>query len=316
MRPIRRSAFTLIELLVVIAIIGILIGLLLPAVQKVREAANRMKCQNNLKQLGLAMHNYHGVFGRLPWGARRPVNDSSLPGAWFDDHGWYSQIGAFIEQDGWQQSIRQDLSFSDALNYTPRTQRLALYACPSDIGLQQNEWPSTTWSRWRGNYVVNFGNTNYGQTSKGGVSFAGAPFSFKQSSSFTDITDGTSNTLLMSEVIVVQTMSTTWHGPLSDFTTSLGGQTFEGWLTPNSLVYDDIARLCPPAGSLNGIPGCNLIGNASELQSICARSKHPGGVNAVTCDGAVRFHGNDISLTTWRALSTSQGGEALDANAN
>jgi prepilin-type N-terminal cleavage/methylation domain-containing protein len=311
----KRTAFTLIELLVVIAIIAVLIGLLLPAVQKVREAANRTKCTNNLKQLALAMHNYHDTRKVLPPGSRRKVNDRNYvgPGEWYDDHGWYSQIGPFIEQDNWYHLINFEKSFSDAVNDQARRFEMPVFACPDD-GLKHNEWPSDTWARIRGNYVVNFGNTNYGQTTKAGVLFGGAPFGIYKSSPFGDITDGLSNTLLMAEIITVGDTGTNWGGPLSDFSTSLGGQTFEAWLTPNSPTFDEVARVCPPHSALNGIPGCNLIGDNSTTpdQSLAARSKHPGGVHASLCDGSVRFISNNISLATWRALSTARGGETVD----
>jgi prepilin-type N-terminal cleavage/methylation domain-containing protein/prepilin-type processing-associated H-X9-DG protein len=313
MKATNRAGFTLIELLVVIAIIAVLIGLLLPAVQKVREAANRVRCTNNLKQLTLAMHNHHQVKNALPFGARRKPNDPDYrgPGAWYDDHGWYSQIGPYIEQDNWYKEINFELSFSAMENDAARRHKMDLFACPDD-GLKENEWPSPTWARIRGNYVVNFGNTNYGQRTKAGVMFGGAPFTFQKGVVFADITDGLSNTLMMAEVIALLTTGTGWEGPLSDLSTSLGGQSFNAWLTPNSPVWDEVARLCPPSAALNGIPGCNYIGDDSRLQSFDSRSKHSGGVNASLCDGSVRFFSNTIDLAVWRALSTSRGNEVID----
>jgi hypothetical protein len=165
--------------------------------------------------------------------------------------------------------------------------------------------------------VVNFGNTNYGQTPKAGVPFLGAPFSYRKSAKLADIADGTSNTLMMSEIIAT-TVTPGWGGPLSDFTTSLGGQTFNGWFTPNSQSCDEIARICPQPDDLNGIPCCTLIGGAAETvsQSITARSKHPGGVHSVRCDASVSFHSDGIELPVWRALSSSEGKEPIAAEAN
>jgi hypothetical protein len=158
---------------------------------------------------------------------------------------------------------------------------------------------------------VNWGNTDYGQQTKGTVTFGGAPFSYRGSGNFSKITDGTSNTLMMAEIIA--TTTTGWGGPLSDFQLALGSQTFNGWYTPNSKTFDEVSRQCPAAGDLNGIPGCTNIGGSGTEpnQVFVARSKHTGGVHALLCDGAVRFISDNIDLNVWRNLSTARGGEVV-----
>ena len=171
-----RHGFTLIELLVVIAIIAILIALLLPAVQQAREAARRAQCKNNLKQIGLALHNYHESRGVLPAGTRLWQGSPYVgPGDWYDDFSWTSMIGPELDQIGWFRSFNFNVSYSEAVNDAARKFQVPVYGCPTD-GQKKNEWGSTNWSRLRTNYAANFGNTNLGQLTKSGVTFMGAAF--------------------------------------------------------------------------------------------------------------------------------------------
>lgn len=314
----RRSSssrgFTLIELLVVIAIIAVLIALLLPAVQQAREAARRSQCKNQLKQLGLAMHNYHDSRLKLPPGTIRWTGDPARnggPGNEYDDHGWFTQMGPYIDQAPWYNTINFSLSFSNAANDPARRAELGLYSCPSS-GMQQNEWGSNTWARWRMNYAVNWGNTNYGQTTKAGVTFGGAPYSYRGSSNFRDITDGLSNTLMMAEILATRT-TPGWGGPIAETQLSIGGQTFNAWLTPNSRACDEVVRQCPAASDMIGNACCTNIGGGGNepSQTFSARSLHTGGVHALLCDGSTRMVSDNIDLGVWRGLSTSRGGEKI-----
>jgi len=322
------TGFSLIELLVVITIIAILAAMLLPAVQSSREAARQIQCRSRLRQIALGMRNYMATKEQFPPGAITWIGEyigkRDGPGDFYDDHGWYSQMGPFIGEQRWYDSIDFDISFSHEDNNGPRRHMMPLFACPSD-GLKRNEWLSNTWARVRGNYVVNFGNTNYGQTAKDGIPFLGAPFSYHASSPEAGIRDGLSDTLMMAEILTIDEATIQGHGdwgsPVSDFSTSLGGQTFNGWLTPNSPAGDDVARLninvMPWDGLRNGNPRCNfLAGNGAEmtlLQSFAARSHHPGGVNAAMCDGSIHFFSDYIEWNVWQAMSTAQGGEPVDA---
>lgn len=311
-----RKGFTLVELLVVIAIIGVLVGLLLPAVQAAREAARRMSCSNNLKQLGLAFQNHHDTQKGLP------ASDYNAGGDWGT---WQVGILPFIEQNNLYRLYQGYMtgrgpgtlvtSYSHVNNRPVTTSIIPTFLCPSD-GETSNFAPNFS-NITKHNYVVNAGNTNrmQGQTPRGsplnGVIFGGAPFIRNGKNlfnnpngtviKFSSITDGLSNTLMASELIRGETTDLrgfTWWGP---------GAVFHAFNQPNSPSPDQFqfASYCVNLPQ-KGLPCIQ----AAEHQA-AARSRHAGGVNAVLCDGSVRFFTNNINLATWRAYSTSQGGEIV-----
>src|SRR4051794_19937755 len=215
-----RRAFTLIELLVVIAIIAVLIALLLPAVQAAREAARRIQCTNNLKQLGLAMHNYNNTIGTFPIGAlgtRSLVSGGIYPTGTAIANArrtWAWLLLPYLEQGSMANAINYSQPTNHASNTTVNTTTVKAYQCPTDpnAGILEG---GTSLPRRMGNYTVNWGNSCWGQdlkdnpfkgpfpsTANGTVTFAGAPFSQDKSFGIQSITDGTSNTLLVAEVIV------------------------------------------------------------------------------------------------------------------
>jgi prepilin-type N-terminal cleavage/methylation domain-containing protein/prepilin-type processing-associated H-X9-DG protein len=314
----KRHGFTLIELLVVIAIIAVLIGLLLPAVQKVREAAARSKCQNNLKQLGIAMHNYHESNGVLPPQTARNGNNCCYGT-------WQMAILPMVEQDNlWNAytnyggTAATGPTYEQQSNLRVTSTRLPTFTCPSDIpnAPKSGTFSGVTYNITQHNYLVNVGNIDYSQGKDGtlpdqpaGLRFLGAPFSRTAQFRLTDITDGTSSTLLAAEVKQGQGQDfrgLTWWAEGSGFTV---------YRTPNSPGFDYISNG-------NGAPGC-VPTSQNSLNSDCqafrtpnwnvftARSRHPGGVNVVLCDGSERFIRDTISWDVWQALGTSQGNEVV-----
>jgi prepilin-type N-terminal cleavage/methylation domain-containing protein/prepilin-type processing-associated H-X9-DG protein len=280
-----RRAFTLIELLVVIAIIAILIGLLLPAVQKVREAANRVQCKNNLKQIGVALHNYHNHAGRLPPGYLSGVATGGAetgPG-W----GWAAYLLPEIEQDNLHRQIDFTRTIQHANNAVPRRQSLTLFRCPSDqrydtfVVLGTDERPLTEVAH--SNYVASFG-SNEIEENPG----AGNGVFFRNSRiRFADITDGTSHTLTIGERSG-NLAKATWTGAVP------------GAEEAPALVL----------GSADHTP------NHPAAHGEDFWSRHIQGVNFLFGDGSVRVINNAIKPAVWFALATRAGGEPVPSEDN
>ncbi len=318
----------------VIAIIAVLIALLLPAVQAARAAARRAQCVNNLKQLGIAMHNYHGSIGTFPigrQGIRRPPNDPGYAG---DPTGsshrrsWSLSLLTQIEQGAVANSINFSLSYNHRANSTVVSTFISVYACPADPNAQ-SDIDNSTLNMRQGNYVVNWGGATYSQDAYNNpyttgpslpAAFVGAPFALDKSYGIEAITDGTSSTLLMSEVIacIPRSGSSTdedFRGMIynDDFVCSM----FLTYTTPNSKIPDMIPGWCVYPFQTN--PPCTLNVPQASVQSgtpafSAARSYHAGGVNALLGDGSVRFMKDSINPVVWRNLGSSRGGEVIGAD--
>jgi prepilin-type N-terminal cleavage/methylation domain-containing protein/prepilin-type processing-associated H-X9-DG protein len=304
-----RTAFTLIELLVVIAIIGVLIALLLPAVQKVREAANRMSCSNNLKQLGLALHNYHDSYNVFP-----PARDP-----WPNPFSPQAHLLPFVEAQNLQNLIDFSQPTSTGRNQAAATTAVKLFQCPSDTG--SGRVPGSI--HGGNNYVANVGTgtVNYGDYTVGdGV------FLLNRKVGFRDLLDGTSNTAAFSETLLGNGLDSAgatladpkrqvWKLPGGNPTTpadcdaagggSWSGQRGDRWINGGyqSTLYNHF--YLPNAAAWD----CNNAANTFGLTA--ARSQHSGGVNVLMCDGGVHFVREGITLEIWRALATRAGDEVL-----
>lgn len=337
----RRPGFTLVELLVVIAIIGILVALLLPAVQAAREAARRMQCTNRLKQLGLANHNYHDVYKSLPamrCGTNRASNEDS---SGYAMSGIVSLLPFFEQQ--------QIYDYAKARNFGPRpwmttfgtwSVRIPTLLCPSDEEMTRYAYGNNSYKFCLGT-TVHRNHDYWGPEPNGCYNLIGDPRTRKKPYRFRDIRDGTSNTVAMSERRIGNVEQ--WYDIANTAVDILaaGGTNSTNpqewydacWLTANQFngrrynptgvaiftgirggerwadgrpYFSGFNTLMPPNG-----PSCLTENKDWVKGNMAASSRHPTIVNICLADGSVRQVGNSINLRTWWGLGTRNLGETL-----
>ena len=313
-RGVRRG-FTLIELLVVIAIIAILIALLLPAVQQAREAARRTQCKNSLKQIGLALHNYHDTFQALPSGSIVLLNAS---GTTYNGHGWtwISSILPYLDQGpmyneiqgpnsngmgsegGGVGSAKQDLVGKAAL---------PVFWCPSQpdvtTGVQKNLYAPSNYNGHMGTLIGYDGDDCYGGSvtnaagmrAPGGCMNANGMFFISSSVRFRDVTDGLSNTICVSEVVDSGGDAANLGGGGSD----------------RKHGFSNGADSNPPTEMSEYLIAAESNDPINQYTEEAAGSHHTGGAHFLLSDGSVRFLSENIHMPTYQALSTRAGGETV-----
>lgn len=338
----KKSGFTLVELLVVIAIIGILVALLLPAVQAARESARRTQCINNLKQIGIAMHNYHDTYKVFPFGKGAPYTGAAPYARWSA----HALILPFMEQQPLHSTI--DFRFAPAtpgmggvinfmpaytnpgnINLAPSQTLVAGFLCPSDSTSSAAGWPG------QNNYAGNQGGWLCDRSDTPGTANDVSPTElqtgilyFLSRVRLADITDGTSSTACFSERLrgngspkpktdlFVITNQTSLQGTYQEClntnpntATPLTSKWGWSWVMGENCctLYNHVST--PNTLSCAGLPFPGTMTNMS--MQVSASSNHPGGVNMLMCDASVKFTVNTIDLVIWRAIGTRNGGEAV-----
>jgi prepilin-type N-terminal cleavage/methylation domain-containing protein/prepilin-type processing-associated H-X9-DG protein len=347
-----RRGFTLIELLVVIAIIGVLIALLLPAVQSAREAARRAQCTNNLKQIGISLHNYHVGLNSFPVGFLYPQPGQAYPGVPVLHYRWsvLAQLSPYLEQTNVYNALNTDWPIAAgpasvlgtppwtvfASNVTVLATRVEFFLCPSDGQDPPTLLPGGTSLSAPTNYHFCTGDGSPGSTMPGDAGAtvpAKGVFVLGAAQSIAKIRDGSSNTVAASEQLIgtaaagpstvsggttlpadVRRAAAIGSTPLSD----AGCSTPTGWRLDKGLGWWD--------GDYRSTIYNHYLTPNSRLYDCwqtspphnpawkAARSNHPGGVVTLFCDGHVAFIKDTVNLATWRALSTRSSGEVISAD--
>ncbi|MEN6498290.1 MAG: DUF1559 domain-containing protein [Thermoguttaceae bacterium] len=319
-----RRGFTLVELLVVIAIIGILIALLLPAVQAAREAARRSQCTNNLKQIALAVHNYHDVYQAFPRYAYGVATSSGMSN--YQSMSAHMKLLPYVEQMPLYTQLNMKASWAAAPNDSLRKTIVSTFICPSDLTP-----PPNTSELGSCNYPVSAGSCLAWSTStqQNGV------FQLGRDTRFASITDGTSNTIMLGENIVGDN-----DGNVYRVGEMVRGVSFSGFAFPTQAQLETYGQSCDAAKSnhfsnigfwwikptlgqtvFNTVappnwkwPTCFICSGCGESDNpgvAPARSRHPGGANHALGDASVRFISDTVDFSVYQAAGSIDGGEAV-----
>jgi prepilin-type N-terminal cleavage/methylation domain-containing protein/prepilin-type processing-associated H-X9-DG protein len=286
LRRRHRRAFTLLELLVVLAIIGVLLGLLLPAVQAVREAAGRIRCGNNLKQIGLALVMHHDTAGAFPRGGFFPIHPTATQPQVLS---WGTAILPMLEQHALARSIRADLVYTDPLNHQAGQTAVPSFLCPAlpsaDVSRPSTDLPGVRFAR--NDYAAVNGERGLRSPSASNDPERGVLI-LARALSFKDITDGASQTIL-------------------------AGEAPEGihaiWISPRN-VFDQSAPVAARVTSNSPYPSCQLPGIFCDFGQELS-SHHRGGANVAFADGSVHFLKTSLDVLVLAAFCSRGGGEVL-----
>lgn len=306
----RRRAFTLVELLVVIAIIGVLVGLLLPAVQAAREAARRIQCTNNLKQMGLGFHNYHSVFNKFPFGGAGVVSATNATARARWRPSWGTVLLPYIEQQAVYEEFDIRVPYIDDINLVPAARIIPTYLCPSApkpvMSRPNGDTPNSTTLFGRTDYGGNYGerglrcyplsncqNTYADQGDSSGGGRGVLLFGTERQVGIVDITDGTTNTVVLGEA--PEGLHSIWagHKNLFDQSAPINERTTANskWMACGAVFKSKYGNFCDFGQEFH--------------------SYHTGGSQFLLADGSARFLSAQIELPTFAALLSRRGGEVI-----